>query len=81
MGITLGDFKSDMTLTWEDDDGVEQGVTAPIDMWVTYILLALSEDQQRNVMDHVIDQIEAENLRRQVLEDEVTASEFDAEYE
>ena len=44
--MKLGDFNSDVTLTWEGG-----GVTAPVDVWVSSIILSLSKLQQKEVLD------------------------------
>ena len=49
-----------LTVTWNDG-----GVDAPLDLWVSQILLALSEDQQKEVMENVIDTIERLNAAQQ----------------
>ncbi len=75
-----------MTVTWygisDDEPGVEteQGVTAPLDIWLGQVLAALSEDQQRSVIDNVVQMTEEENERRKAQELEAAESEFDAEH-
>ncbi len=70
-----------MIVTWDDEDGRElNGVTAPLDIWLGQVLAALSDDQRRSVIDNVVQMTEEENLRRQAMEDETAASEFDAEH-
>ena len=46
----------DVTFTW--DDG---GVTAPVQMWVEEILMALPSDVQAKVLDEVISRVEYMN--------------------
>ena len=59
--MKLGDFNSDVTLTWESG-----GVTAPVDVWVGQILLALPQSTQKMAMDAVISEI---NRRNKLVED------------
>ena len=54
--MKLGDFDSNLTLTWEGG-----GVTAPLDVWVGQILLALSQSTQKMAMDAVIAEINRRN--------------------
>ena len=48
--------KLDVTFVW--DDG---GVTAPVQMWIEEILMALPSDIQSKVLDEVIERIEYMN--------------------
>ena len=54
--MILGDFNSDLTLTWE-----EGGVRAPVDVWVARIVLALPEDIRKVVLDAVVAEVERRN--------------------
>lgn len=58
--MILGDFNSDLTLTWESG-----GVRAPIDVWVAQIVLSLPEDVRNAVLDSVVAEVE---LRNQIVE-------------
>lgn len=85
MGIKLGDFNTDMTVTWlapdnEEGEAVLQGVTAPLDIWVGQILYVLSEDQRRQVIDTIREMTEKENVKREAQELDDAQNEFDAEH-
>ena len=54
--MILGDFNSDLTLTWESG-----GVRAPIDVWVAQIVMSLSEDARKAVLDAVVAEVERRN--------------------
>ena len=54
--MILGDFNSNVTLVWEGG-----GVVAPVDIWVSHIVLALPEDVQKKVMDAVIAEVKRRN--------------------
>ena len=54
--MKLGAFNSDVTLTWEGG-----GVTAPVDVWVSQILLSLGERQQKEILDAVIVEVNRRN--------------------
>ena len=54
--MKLGDFNSDVTLTWEGG-----GVTAPVDAWVSQILLSLSKWQQKEILDAVVAEVNRRN--------------------
>ena len=54
--MKLGDFDSNLTLTWEGG-----GVTAPLDVWIGQILMALSQSTQKRAVDAVIVEINRRN--------------------
>ena len=66
----IADMKTDVTITWEGG-----GVTAPLDMWVEQMLIAMPEDQQKKVLDAVI----AEVKRRNETHDKEHRTLFDGE--
>ncbi len=54
--MLLGTAKMDVTFTWD-----EGGITAPVQMWVEEILMALPADVQSKVLDAVIERVEYMN--------------------
>ena len=54
--MIFDDFNSDVTLTWE-----EGGITAPADIWVSCIVLALPEDIQKKILNLVIEEVRRRN--------------------
>ena len=54
--MILGDFNSNVTLTWENG-----GVVAPVDLWVSQIVLALPDDVRKAVLDSVIAEVNRRN--------------------
>lgn len=54
--LKLGDFDSDLTLTW--DGG---GVRAPLDLWVSQIVLFLPAESRKAVLDSVVAEVERRN--------------------
>ena len=54
--MILGDFNSDLTLTWEGG-----GVRAPLDVWLSQIVLFLDKDTRKNVLDAVVAEVERRN--------------------
>jgi len=50
-----------LTLTWIEEDGETRGVSAPLDIWIAQIVLALPIDIQSAVMDNVISEVERLN--------------------
>ena len=54
--MLLGTAKMDVTFTWD-----EGGITAPVQMWIEEILMALPSDAQSKVLDEVIRRVEYMN--------------------
>ena len=71
--MLLGTAKIDVTFVWD-----EGGITAPVQMWVEEILLALPSDIQNKVLTEVIKRVEYINeeiakAKLEEMEDEIDA--------
>ena len=71
--MLLGTAKIDVTFVWD-----EGGITAPVQMWVEEILLALPSDIQSKVLTEVIKRVEYINeeiakAKLEEMEDEIDA--------
>ena len=71
--MLLGTAKIDVAFVWD-----ESGITAPVQMWVEEILLALPSDIQSKVLTEVIKRVEYINeeiakAKLEEMEDEIDA--------
>ena len=57
--------RHDVELLWD-----EGGIAAPVELFVQHIILALTKEQQEQVLSAVIEEIERRNAAIQVLEEE-----------
>ena len=67
-----------VTLTWKDEEGEERGVSAPIDLWVSQLVIALPQNIRISVMDAVVAEVSRLN---EIQEDEPEEVEDDQEEE
>lgn len=59
-----------LTLTWLDSEGETKGVSAPAEIWIGQIVLALPTDIQTAVMDAVVVEVERFNVLAAEAEEE-----------
>jgi hypothetical protein len=58
--MMVSGFSAPLSLTWIED-GKTVGVSAPLEVWISQIVLSLPSDIQSDVMDNVIAEIERLN--------------------